>query len=167
LPLPGTRPRARSHGRGTVASKENAMRLHAAIFVVSGALVVPVYAASEATPDMKGTWVPTSVDNGVIYGESEHYPQSKKDTVYFMQGASKVALAIDQQEGRRFAGKLSSASSSELTIGVLSPDLKSGVMVAHEGQHTFTLIGKDRMNKCYTQSGPHLVANCGTWERKK
>ncbi len=76
-------------------------------------------------------------------------------------------LTIDQQEGRRFAGKFSSPSANEIVVGVFSPDLQSGVMVAPEGQHTFKLLSQDRMEKCYTQSSPHMVAACATWEKKQ
>ena len=143
------------------------MKLQAAIVFFATAVLMPAYGSADTVPDMKGTWVTTSNDNSVAYGQSEHHSESNKDTLFFSHGPDQFTLAIDQQEGRRFAGKFSSPSASEIVLGVLTPDLQSGVMVAHEGQHTFKLVGKDRMEKCYTQSSPHMVAACSMWEMKQ
>lgn len=142
------------------------MKLQAAIVLITTAALMPGYGSADTVPDLKGTWVTTSTDDSVVYGQSEHHSESKQDTLFFSHGPDQFTLVIDQQEGRRFAGKFSSPSASEIVVGVLSPDLQSGVLVAHEGQHTFKLVGKDRMEKCYTQSSPHMVAACATWEKK-
>jgi hypothetical protein len=143
------------------------MKLPAAIAIMTTALLSPAYGAVDTVPNMKGIWVTTSTDNSVGYGQSEHHSESNKDALFFSHGQDQFTLTIDQQEGRRFAGKFSSPNATEIVVGVLSPDLQSGVMAAHEGQHTFKLVGQDRMEKCYTQSSPHTVAACSTWEKKK
>lgn len=142
------------------------MKLPAAIALMATTVLLPAYGAAETVPDMKGTWVTTSTDDSVVYGQSEHHPESNPDTLFFSQGPDPFTLTIDQQQGRRFAGKFSTPSATEVVVGVLSPDLQSGVMAAHEGQHTFKLVGKDRMEKCYTQSSPHTVAACAMWVKK-
>ena len=143
------------------------MKLPAAIVFFATAALMPAYGSAETVPDMKGTWVTTSTDDSVVYGQSEHHSESKQDTLWFSQGPDAFTLTIDRQEGRRFAGKFSSPSASERVVGVLSPDLQSGVMAAPEGQHAFKLVGQGRMEKCYTQSSPHMVAACATWEKKR
>ena len=143
------------------------MKLPAAIVFIATAALMPAYGSADTVPDMKGTWVTISTDDSVVYGQSEHHSESKQDTLWFSQGPDPFTLTIDQQERRRFAGKFSSPSANEIVVGVLSPDLQSGVMVAPEGQHTFKLVGKDRMEKCYTQSSPHMVAACSMWEKKQ
>ena len=99
------------------------MKLQAAIVFFATAVLMPAYGSADTVPDMKGTWVTTSNDNSVAYGQSEHHSESNKDTLFFSHGPDQFTLDIDQQEGRRFAGKFSSPSASEIVLGVLTPDL--------------------------------------------
>ena len=97
------------------------MKLQAAIVFFATAALMPAYGTAEIVPDMTGTWVTTSTDDSVVYGQSEHHSESNQHTPWFSQGPDAFTLTIDHQEGRRFAGKFSSPSASEIVARGLAP----------------------------------------------
>ena len=72
------------------------MKLPTAIAIMATAVLMPAYGAAETVPDMKGTWVTTSTDDSVVYGQSEHHPEFNRDTLFFSQGPDPFTLTIDQ-----------------------------------------------------------------------
>ncbi len=123
--------------------------------------------AAESTPaDIRGTWA--GLTHSAVYGTGQHHPEGKASDVRFRR--IEITLAIDRQEGRNFAGKLSSPAHTEPVVGAFASDLNSGVMADLDGSYTFKLAGKNHMEVCYTGSGGNAgsakVAACYDLKRK-
>jgi hypothetical protein len=125
------------------------MKLGIAVLVVACLVSLSVMAAEHTPADIRGTWV--GLTNSAVYGSGQHHPGGKESEVRFRR--IEVTFTIDKQEGRNFAGTLSSPAHSEPVVGAFASDLKSGVMADPDGSYTFKLKRKDRMDVCYTGSG--------------
>jgi hypothetical protein len=142
------------------------MKLSVAVLALLFYASVPVLAAERAPLDVRGTWVGVSISS--VYGTGQHHPGGKDSEVRFRR--IEMSYSIDKQEGRNFAAMKSSAARSEPVVGCFASDLKGGVMADLDGHHTFKLLGKDRMEICYTGNfGSDTVtkiASCYEVQRK-
>ena len=121
--------------------------------------------AAKGAPDVLGSWV--GLSNSAIIGAGQHHPDAGENEIRFKR--VEFTLTIDRQEGRNFSGVFSTASHKEAAVGAFAADLKSGVMADMDGQMSFRLIGKNRMEMCYTHTGasyPSKVAACNELVRK-
>lgn len=121
--------------------------------------------AVKAAPDMRGTWV--GMSHSAVIGAGQHHPDGKENDIRFRQ--VEFTLNIDRQEGRNFSGAFGSTSHKEAVVGAMAADLKSGVMVDMDGQMSYRLVGKNRIELCYTQTGINVtnrVAACNELVRK-
>lgn len=132
--------------------------------IFAAAISISTLAYSQSTPDLKGTWAGTS--NTTVIGAGQHHPGNEPmKTVRFRN--VELQFIIDQQKGPNFSGKLVSATYEEVLAGVLSHDGKSGVMADEDGTFSFKLVGKNKMEICYTHAkSSSIVAACTLTERK-
>ncbi len=92
------------------------------------ALCIPAFAVD--IPNMVGNWTVTG--HGIDYLRNNHYQATGKP-VYF---DSNYTLAITEQNGTRFAGKLirnANPHSIQVALGVIGSDNKTITMVDEEG----------------------------------
>ena len=121
--------------------------------------------AAKAAPDMLGSWVGTS--HSAVIGAGQHHPEGREDDIRFRR--VEFTLTVDRQEGRNFSGTISTANHKEPAVGAFAADLKSGVLADMDGQMSFRLVGKNRMDMCYTHTGvanTSKVAACNELVRK-
>ena len=120
--------------------------------------------AAKGAPDVLGSWVGGS--HSAIIGGGQHHPDGGENEIRFRR--VEFTLKIDRQEGRNFSGLFSTASHQEAVVGAFAADLKSGVLADMDGQMSFRLVGKNRMDMCYTQTGANVpkVAACNELLRK-
>ena len=126
-------------------------------------LLVAVGAASaqDAIPSLKGTWSGTG--KILLYGTTEHLSGSQNNAVVRDLTVTHTVLG---QEGALVWGATSSANndSKEPFAWALASDNKTIVGADTDGYYRITLLGPDRMEKCYVQSAlspQHaIVATC-------
>ena len=112
---------------------------------------------------MLGTW--RGISNSAVLGAGLHHhsPETDRKAIRFRK--VEYTLTIDRQEGRNFSGKITSAQHSEIVIGALAKDLKSGVMVNEHGTFNFSRADSNALELCFTQvhtsnSAIPQVASC-------
>ena len=122
-------------------------------------VLVAVPAAAQAPfPDIRGTWKGDS--ESIVGGNANphHSGGSAQPETRFSSMA--FTLTLDKQDGRRFSGMFVSARSNEPIIGVIS---QTGTLfIADTDGYSFgTLLGPDKLELCYLQSGATgRVASC-------
>ena len=121
--------------------------------------------AAKPAPDVLGSW--TGLSNSAVIGTGQHHPEGNENEIRFRR--VEFTLTIDRQEGRIFSGMLITASHKEPVVGAFAADLKSGVLADMDGQMSFRMVGKNRMDMCYTHTGvtnTSRVAACNELMRK-
>jgi hypothetical protein len=69
-------------------------------------------------------------------------------------------MVIDQQDGRRFSGKFSSAKHNETVIAVIS-HAGTIYMADDDGYNIGTMLAANKMELCYLHNSPgSRVASC-------
>ena len=132
------------------------------IATLVGLIGTPVLAQTPAQgsiPDLRGTWKGES--ESVVFGAGNHPHHGsgphESETRFTSQT---FTMTIDKQDGRRFAGTVSSQRSTETVIGVVS---RSGtiLMVDDDGYDIVTLVAPNRLEMCYLHlSAAARVASC-------
>jgi hypothetical protein len=119
-------------------------------------------AAQDATiPSLKGKWSGTG--KILVYGTTEHLKGSPDNAVVHDLTVTHTVLG---QEGRLVWGTTSSTNddSKEPFAWALASDNKTIVGADSDGYYRLTLLGPDRMEKCYAQSAASqrhaTVATC-------
>jgi hypothetical protein len=135
--------------------------------IIKSVVVVSAFCAtslaSAASPDMLGSWSGTT--NSTVFGNIGHFESVEHKEPRFLH--AKITYVIDKQDGPNFAGYKASATHKEIVAGALRQDGRSGVMADVDGMMTFNLIGKSKMEICYSQATPASTAvSCGIYERK-
>ena len=116
-------------------------------------------------PDLKGSWKGT-VDSAVMVGNTPYRSAEDGKPYTFAKEAIVFTLDIADQQGARFAGKMTGKDRSETLIGHLYPDNRSGMMLDDDGQYLFSLSAAGTMEVCYNHSKPDSkVIAC--WTAKK
>ena len=131
------------------------------------ALVLASFAvhAAKTAPAVLGSWV--GLSHSAVIGAGQHHPDGSDGEIRFRR--VEFTLKIDRQDGRNFSGIFSTASHREPVVGAFAADFKSGVMADLDGQMSFRLVGKNRMEMCYTHTGANSaskVAACNELLRK-
>jgi hypothetical protein len=135
-----------------------------------GIMVLPAM-SEDAIPDLKGTW--SGKGKTIVFGNHVHHPggQATSDPPRVREiEATHVVLG---QDGRVAWGHSSSAvaDNKEPFAWALASDNRSIVGADVDGYFRITLIGPDRMEKCYVHNGANpsrsIVATCYMMERKR
>jgi hypothetical protein len=135
-----------------------------------GITVLPA-TSEDAIPDLKGTW--SGKGKTIVFGNHAHHPggQTTSDPPRVREiEATHVVLG---QDGRVAWGHSSSAvaDNKEPFAWALASDNRSIVGADVDGYFRITLVGPDRMEKCYVHNGASpsrsVVATCYMMERVK
>lgn len=130
----------------------------------AAAMSISSMSLAQTVPDLKGTW--SGITNTTVIGAGQHHPGNEPtQTVRFRN--VEIQYIINQQKGTNFSGKTVSPAFEEMLAGVVSYDGKSGLMADEDGSYTFKLLGKNKMEVCYTHAKPSsIVTACTLVERK-
>jgi hypothetical protein len=134
----------------------NVMMATLMLLVTAGAA-----AAQETVPSLKGTWSGTG--KVLLYGTTEHLGGSPNSAIVRDLTVTHTVLG---QDGHLVWGSTSSTNndSKEPFAWALASDNKSIVGADSDGYYRITLLGPDRMEKCYVQSAVSsrkaIVATC-------
>jgi hypothetical protein len=138
------------------------MRYVALILTIVGATTAAH--AQDAIPDIKGTWL--GKGKVVVFGNNVHNPGDQTMAAPARVRDIEMTDVVEGQDGRLAWGRSSSAAmdSKEPFAWAISSDNKSIVGADMDGYFRVTLLGPDRMEKCYVHSGAgpskSVVAAC-------
>jgi hypothetical protein len=127
--------------------------------------------AQSGIPDLKGTW--TGKGKAIVFGGNPHHPGSPAPTDPPRVRDIETTHVVEGQEGRVAWGKSASAAADtkEPFAWAIASDNKSIVGADEDGYFRMTLVGRDRMEKCYVHNatGPtkSIVASCFMINRAK
>jgi hypothetical protein len=127
--------------------------------------------AQDAIPDLKGTW--SGKGKVVVFGNHAHHPgaQTPNDPARIRE--IEATHVVEGQDGRVAWGRSSStvADNKEPFAWAISNDNRSIVGADVDGNFRITLLGPDRMEKCYVHNGigpsKSIVATCYEMNRVK
>jgi hypothetical protein len=132
---------------------------------------VPAARAQDSVPDIKGTWV--GKGKVAVFGNNTHNPGTQTMAEAPRMRDIEMTDTVEGQDGRLAWGRSSSKTmdSKEPFAWAISADNKSIVGADTDGYFRITLLGPDRMEKCYVHSGvspsKSIVASCYEMERTK
>jgi hypothetical protein len=152
------------------SAREEAMRylVFALAFVCAAALPTR---AQDAIPDLNGTW--SGKGKSIVFGSHPHHPGSQTAADPPRVRDIEATHTVEGQDGRLVWGRSSSATADtkEPFAWAIASDNKTIVGADADGYFRITLIGPDRMEKCYTHNGTSpsrsIVATCYTMDRAK
>ena len=127
--------------------------------------------AQNAAPDLKGTW--TGKGKVLVFGNNAHNPGTHTMAEPPRLRDVEMSDIVEGQDGKVAWGRSSSAAAKtdEPFAWAISSDNKSIVGADMDGYFRVTMLGPDRMEKCYVHNGlspsKSLVATCYAMERKK
>jgi hypothetical protein len=127
--------------------------------------------AQDAIPDIKGTW--SGKGKVLVFGNNMHNPGAQTMSEAPRLRNIGMTDVVEGQDGRLAWGRSSSAvmESKEPFAWAMSSDNKSIVGADLDGYFRITLLGPDRMEKCYVHNGTgatkSIVATCYAMERVK
>ena len=127
--------------------------------------------AQDAIPDIKGTWL--GKGKVLVFGNNMHNPGAMTMSEPPRVRDIEMTDVVEGQDGRLAWGRSSSAvmESKEPFAWAMSSDNKSIVGADLDGYFRITLLGPDRMEKCYVHNGTgatkSMVATCYAMERVK
>ena len=145
------------------------MRYVALILTIAGAATAAH--AQDAIPDIKGTW--SGKGKVVVYGNNVHNPGSQTMAEAPRIRDIEMTDVVEGQDGQLAWGRSSStaAKTDEPFAWAISSDNKSIVGADTDGYFHITMLGPDRMEKCYVHNGlspsKTMVVACYAMERKK
>jgi hypothetical protein len=128
-------------------------------------------AHAQTVPDLKGNWV--GKGKAVVFGTNPHHPGSQKSNDPARVREIEATHVVEGQDGRVAWGHSSSAAAAtkEPFVWALSNDNKSITGADMDGYFRITLLGRDRMEKCYVHNGTSptgsVVAACYEMRRKR
>jgi hypothetical protein len=141
----------------------------ALILAVTGAATAAH--SEDGIPDIKGTW--TGKGKVLVYGNNAHNPGAQSMAEPPRIRDIEMTDVVEGQDGRLAWGRSSSKTmdSKEPFAWTISADNKSVVGADTDGYFNITLLGPDKMEKCYVHSGmspsKSIVATCYAMERAK
>ena len=127
--------------------------------------------AQDAIPDLKGTW--TGKGKVVVFGNHAHHPGAQMPTDPPRTREIEATHTVEGQDGRVAWGRSSSkvADNKEPFAWTISSDNKSIIGADVDGYFRITLLGPDRIEKCYVHNGTSpsksIVATCYDMNRVK
>ncbi len=141
----------------------------ALVLAVTGAATVA--RSEDAIPDIRGTW--TGKGKVLVYGNNVHNPGTQTMAEPPRVRDIEMTDVVEGQEGRLAWGRSSSKTmdTKEPFAWTISADNKSIVGADMDGYFKVTLLGPDKMEKCYVHSGispsKSIVATCYAMDRVK
>jgi hypothetical protein len=144
------------------------MRRLVLALVVLGAAAISAQ-AQDATPDLKGTW--SGKGKALVFGTNPHHPGSQTATDSPRVRDIEATYTVEGQDGRLAWGRSAStaADTKEPFAWAIASDNKTIVGADMDGYFRITLVGPDRMEKCYTHNGTSpsrsVVATCYMMDR--
>jgi hypothetical protein len=145
------------------------MRYFALVLAIAGAATAA--RAQDAIPDIKGTWV--GKGKVAVFGSNPHNPGAQTMAEPPRMRDIEMTDVVEGQDGQLAWGRSSSAvmDSKEPFAWAMSSDNKTIVGADMDGYFHITLLGPDRMEKCYVHNAmspsKSLVATCYAMERAK
>jgi hypothetical protein len=127
--------------------------------------------SEDAIPDIKGTW--TGKGKVLVYGNNVHNPGTQTMAEPPRVRDIEMTDVVEGQDGRLAWGRSSSKTmdTKEPFAWTISADNKSIIGADMDGYFKVTLLGPDKMEKCYVHSGmgpsKSIVATCYAMERAK
>jgi hypothetical protein len=127
--------------------------------------------AQDAIPDLKGTW--SGKGKSIVFGTHAHHPGSQTTADPPRVRDIEATHTVEGQDGRLAWGRSSSAvaDTKEPFAWAIGNDNKTIVGADVDGYFRITLVGPDRMEKCYTHNGASpsrsVVATCYMMDRVK
>lgn len=127
--------------------------------------------AQDAIPDLRGTW--TGKGKSIVFGNHPHHPGSQAATEPPRVREIEATYVVDGQDGRLAWGRSSSAvaDTKEPFAWAITGDNRSIIGADVDGNFRITLLGPDRMEKCYVHNGigptKSVVATCYEMTRKR
>ena len=127
--------------------------------------------AQDAIPDIKGTW--SGKGKVLVFGNNMHNPGAMTMSEPPRVRDIEMTDVVEGQDGWLAWGRSSSAvmESKEPFAWAMSSDNKTIVGADLDGYFRITLLGPDRMEKCYVHNGTgatkSIVATCYAMERVK
>ena len=146
-----------------------ATRSRAASLFLAGFLAAssPAAVAQEQPyPDLKGTWI--GPGQSVTRGQTDHWPEAGEAEPTFREGSWQ--LAVDRQEGNRFAGAqgLTEGTRRDPVVGVIRADRATVHMVDDDGTFLAILTGPDAMEMCRTEvTADSMLGGCRQLTRQR
>ncbi|MFZ0842185.1 MAG: hypothetical protein WAM77_32470 [Xanthobacteraceae bacterium] len=145
------------------------MRAFAVMLVLAG--FATAAQAQDGAPDLKGTW--SGKGKAIVFGNNQYHPgqQTANDAPRIRD--IDVIYTVDGQDGRLVWGHASSsaADTKEPFAWAIASDNKTILGSDTDGSYLITVLGPDRMEKCYTHNGmspsKSIVAACHVVDRKK
>jgi hypothetical protein len=145
-------------------------------FVFALALIVVATTAApapaqNAIPDLKGTW--RGKGKSIVFGNHPHHPGSQSTSDPPRVRDIEAIYNVEGQDGRLAWGHSASttADTKEPFAWALASDNKSIIGADLDGYFHITLVGPDRMEKCYVHNGVSpthsVVATCHFMDRAK
>lgn len=140
--------------------------------IVAMAAATGVALAEDGVPDMLGTWVGSA--KSVVFGANRFHPGDAE-----MKPVPRVrelgwTMEITGQDGRVFWGQgwLTDDTGVRDTLALaLAADGKTIIGAGDDGTHIMTLVGPDRIERCFSHPGTvdsgAIVAACGYYDRVK
>jgi hypothetical protein len=128
-------------------------------------------AAQDAIPDLKGAW--TGKGKAIAFGTNPHHPGTQTAADPPRVREIEATHTVEGQDGRVAWGHSSSAvaDAKEPFAWAIASDNKSIVGADMDGYFRITLLGADRLEKCYVHNGTSptksVVAACYVMERVK
>ncbi len=127
--------------------------------------------SEDAIPDIKGTW--TGKGKVLVYGNNVQNPGTQTMAEPPRVRDIEMTDVVEGQDGRLAWGRSSSKTmdTKEPLAWTISADNKSIIGADMDGYFKVTLLGPDKMEKCYVHSGmgpsKSIVATCYAMERAK
>jgi hypothetical protein len=127
--------------------------------------------AQDAIPDLKGTW--SGKGKSIVFGTHAHHPGSQTTADPPRVRDIEATHTVEGQDGRLAWGRSSSAvaDTKEPFAWAIGNDNKTIVGADVDGYFRITLVGPDRMEKCYTHNGASpsrsVAATCYMMDRVK
>ena len=105
--------------------------------------------AQDAIPDLKGTW--SGKGKSIVFGTHEHHPGSQTTADPPRVRDIEATYVVEGQDGRLVWGRSASAvaDTKEPFAWAISSDNKTIIGADMDGYFRITLLGPDRMEKCY------------------
>src|SRR5437588_3467347 len=108
--------------------------------------------AQDAIPDLKGTW--SGKGKSIVFGPHHHHPGSQTTADPPRVRDTEATHTVEGQEGRLAWARSSSAvaDTKEPFAWAIASDNTTIVGADMDGYFRITLVGPDRMEKCYAHN---------------
>ena len=121
-------------------------------------------AASAPIPNLIGTWI-VSAEGAALPMDSNSGGKPSPNSKFF---TFRAEATVKTQDGRRVAGIMRSASSTERFVGVIGVDGKTFTYVDEAGSLSGQIVSQNTINASYSHfKSSERVVSSGSWIRKQ